>query len=804
MEDFDKTQQELKGEVEHLPRKVQSLRDQLEKKIPKYHKQEDVYRESEERYRVLVEKNPYGIQEIDVCGIIIYANKTHHEMYGYEDGYLIGRSIIDFLALDSQRDELLDYLVLLVKDQPPPRSYYQKIITAQGKERDIEVAWNYLHDTKGCVTGFISVLTDVTDREISKRALQDTKEKLETILSLSPAGIYMTDTDGKCIFVNRSWCEMTGMQEKNVLEDGWAKALHPHDRERVFSDWHEKIKAGGVWENEYRYITSEDKVVWVYGRATSILDESGNIKGYVGVTVDISERKRVEQNLLLAKSSIDEAGEGIFWIDKDARFVNVNLAGCRLLGYSKEELLSMTVPDIDPTFPIERVPSLWEELREKRCLSFETTHRHKNGNILPVKVSLSYIKFEDIEYSFAFVQDITDRKRFEKTLEDASKKSEMASIAKSQFLANMSHEIRTPLSVILGVADLMDISRLTDEQKSQICLLKGASKSLLLIADDLRDVSKIEAGKLELNLAEHSLKKLLDSTESIMRPFAENKGLQFSVICDSTLPSRIYTDYGRVHQCLLNIIGNAVKFTEKGHIHLKVALEYKEENPLIRFDVEDTGIGIPQDKLESLFNSYTQVDIGKTRQYSGTGLGLAITKEISKMLGGAVTVTSEVSNGSVFSLVIPAGIDVLNREEPVDRLVSESKTREISRFSGKVLVAEDYEGIRKVLKSLLEHLGLEVTLAGDGKEAVEIVFQQSFDLVLMDVQMPVLNGFMATRELRRKGIKTPIIALTAYAMESDRNECLEAGCDDYLSKPINQKELKRILSKYVRAENNSA
>ncbi|MBW8038581.1 MAG: PAS domain S-box protein [Planctomycetes bacterium] len=685
MEDSEETQQKLRGEVEDLRRMVGSLREQLDKEIAGRDNLGWASPNSGERYRILVERNPHGIQEIDVCGTIIYANKAHHQMYGYQDGDLIGRSITDFLALDSQPDELSDYLKVLVEDQLPPTMYYQKILTAHGEERDIEVAWNYLRDTKGCVTGFISVLTDITDRERSKRELHGTKERLETILSLSPAGIYMTDADGKCIFVNRSWCEMTGLPEKDVLGDGWAKALHPDDRDRVFSDWHENIKSGGVWENEYRYITSDDKVIWVYGRATSIIDEAGNIKGYVGATIDITDRKQAEEQLTEAK-----------------------------------------------------------------------------------------------------------------------KQAEAATIAKSQFLANMSHEIRTPMSVIMGLTDLLCMDELTDAQKSQIGLIQEAGRSLLQITEDILDVSRIEADKLELNLAKHSLKRLLDSVESMMRPLTENKDLQLTVICSNTLPSRIYTDYDRVHQCLLNIVMNAVKFTEKGHVRLKVALEDKKEHALIRFDVEDTGVGIPPDKLESIFETFTQIDVGKTRKYSGTGLGLAITKKLAEFLGGSLTVTSEIGEGSVFSLVIPAGLDSLDKQEPGDELVSESKIWEFPRFSGKVLVAEDYWGLRKTFRKLLERLGLEVAVAENGKEAVEIVLQQSFDLIFMDMQMPVLNGYTAIKELRGKGITTPIVALTAYVMETDRKECLEAGSDDYLSKPIDQEELKRILNKYVPVENDSA
>ncbi|MHC4324478.1 MAG: response regulator [Planctomycetota bacterium] len=680
MDDFDKTRQDQREEPERLDLAIRNLRDQLEKKSAEHHNLREAFQKSVERFRILVENNPHGIQEIDVCGTIIYANKAHHEMYGYEDGDLIGRKITDFLALASQRNELSDHLEILVKDQPAPSLYYQKIMTAHGKEKDIEVAWNYLRDAKGCVTGFISVLTDVTDRKHIKEKLETQQYYLEKAQKMGSIGTWDLDIKKNILIWTDENYRIFGLPSGTELTyETFLNCVHPDDREYVDQKWKTALIDKEPYDIEHRILAE------------------GNIK----------------------------------WV------------------------------------------------REKAELEFDD-----NGSCVR---------------GLGFTQDITERKRFEKTLDEARKKAEAASVTKSRFLANISHEIRTPMSVIMGVADFLDIDELADKQKSQIGLLKEASKSLLLIADDLLDVSRIEAGKLELNPAEHSLKRLLDSIESIMKPLADNKGLQFAVICSSTLPSKIYTDYGRVHQCLLNIVRNAVKFTERGHIHIKVALENKQESPHIRFDIEDTGIGIPADKLQSVFNSFTKIDEGKTRQYSGTGLGLAITKNISELLGGSVSVTSKVNKGSVFSLVIPAWIDICDKAEPVDESVSESNMQGTPRFSGKVLVADDYEGIRNLLSDLLERLGLEVTLARDGKEAVEIVLRQSFDVVFMDVQMPVLNGYAATKELREKGITIPIVALTAYAMESDRNECLEAGCDDYLSKPIGQKELKRILNKYVRS-----
>jgi CheY-like chemotaxis protein len=295
----------------------------------------------------------------------------------------------------------------------------------------------------------------------------------------------------------------------------------------------------------------------------------------------------------------------------------------------------------------------------------------------------------------------------------------------------------------------------------------------------------------------------------MMRPAARDEGLQFVVFRSGNLPAAMLTDSGRIRQCLFNLIGNAIKFTSKGHVHLKVSVEERAIGFFVRFDVEDTGVGIAADKHKSIFKPFEQVDGSGTRKHGGTGLGLAITRQLAQLLGGDLSMTSEVGKGSVFSLVIPAGVVV----EPPSLSVKDEEVRGIGsglgaaddlRFSGKILVAEDSKGNQILIEEILRRHGLEVVVVGNGEEAVGKTLGGYFDLILMDIRMPGLNGLEATKKLREEGITTPVVALTAYAMAGDREKCLEAGCDDYLTKPINQDEFKNILSKYVSAESVSA
>ncbi|MCP4259429.1 MAG: response regulator [Planctomycetes bacterium] len=387
---------------------------------------------------------------------------------------------------------------------------------------------------------------------------------------------------------------------------------------------------------------------------------------------------------------------------------------------------------------------------------------------------------------------------------EMAEQAKMANAAKSQFLANMSHEIRTPMNAIIGFSNLLTEADLTNEQKEHLDLVRVSSHNLLRLIDDILDLSKIEARKVNVDITECSLGQLLNSVESLMMPKAKNEGLDFKIIEDGRLPANIRTDVTRVRQCLINLVSNAVKFTHEGHIYLRISLQEIENAQFIRFDVEDTGIGIPQDKQDEIFKTFVQVDNSTSREFGGTGLGLAISKRLAELLGGQLTMTSEIEKGSVFSLAIPAGVDIakqpiLNRHKLVSHMEARKDEVKQAKFSGNILVAEDARTNQVLIKSLLKRLGLKVTIAEDGNQAVQQAMSKQFDLIFMDIEMPNMNGYEATKALRKEGLKIPIIALTAYAMKGDDEKCFEAGCDDYISKPIERKKLFETLNKYLSA-----
>jgi signal transduction histidine kinase/CheY-like chemotaxis protein len=542
-----------------------------------------------------------------------------------------------------------------------------------------------------------------------------------------------------------------------------------------------------------------------------VLDDKGNLLGYRGADTDITERKQAETQLQeindkiismanqisnVMKTASEEISEG-----KSLCFENPELVRC----YEVKNCTETHCPaynSAEPTRCWETVGTFCKDEAQgffaqkiKDCRKCEVYQQARRNPLCNLGESFNEMVLLLKEWQQNLENALKDTKQ-------AKMQAEAANEAKSQFLTNISHEMRTPLNAIIGFSKILMQEELVEEHKEHIEMVYNSGKLLLGLINDILNISSIEAGKMNIEMKQCSLGQLIANIESMMQPFAAEKGLTFEILEKGDLPANIVTDAARLQQCLTNLVNNAVKFTEQGHIYVNISLVDKDGNPCIRFEVEDTGIGIAAESQQKIFEPFVQEDGSASRKYSGTGLGLAITRKFAWLLGGEITLTSEKGKGSVFSLIIPAGVDLaaqplLNRQKIID---DAGKVKE-NRFSGCILVAEDVKTNQMLMKFLLEKMGLKVTIAENGAEVVDKALGQKFDLIFMDIQMPKVNGYEAARTLRSKGIKIPIVALTAGTMEGDEEKCIEAGCDVYLSKPVVFSKLMETLSKYLPSEN---
>ncbi|MEX2026685.1 MAG: response regulator, partial [Pirellulaceae bacterium] len=404
-------------------------------------------------------------------------------------------------------------------------------------------------------------------------------------------------------------------------------------------------------------------------------------------------------------------------------------------------------------------------------------------------------------------QQIAERQRVQDDLVRAKNAAESASRAKSEFLANMSHEIRTPLNAILGFADLLRRGMETSETERREYLetIHKSGGHLLSVINDILDLSKIEAGQLQVEQLRCCPAQIIAEAVSVLRVRAREKNLSLDYHWSGPLPESIVTDPARLRQLLLNVIGNAIKFTEEGGIQV-VAQIICGDVPKLVVDVIDTGIGIPQDKLHQIFEPFCQADTSVTRRFGGTGLGLTICRRLARALGGGISVQSGVGKGSIFTIAIDSG--------PIDRFRGEggpeaefihsenvaSQTSSVSLAGRRILVADDGDSNRRLIQIVLGRAGAEIVMAANGRQAIEVAARQHLDLILMDMQMPVMDGYGAASAIRARGLKTPIIALTAHAMKGDREKCLAAGCTGYLTKPIDLDRLASSVAGWLSGE----
>jgi len=549
---------------------------------------------------------------------------------------------------------------------------------------------------------------------------------------------------------------------------------------------------------------------------TALRDAQDTIIGYLMIGTDNTARKMVEAEQMkldqrlrdqqfYTRSLIESNIDALMTTDPAGIITDVNKQMEALTGCTRDELIGAPFKS-HFTDPERAEAGIKLVLREKKVTDYELTACARDGKqtVVSYNATTFYDRDRTLQGVFAAARDVTERKRVEAELQQAKAMAETASRTKSDFLAGMSHEIRTPLNAIIGMADLLKETPLTPDQRAYAEVFQDAGNSLLLLINDILDLSKMEADQLVLEETDFDLAEALKSAMSLMNLRAHEKSLSLVYNLGPDVPTLVVGDVMRLRQILLNLIGNAIKFTERGEVALRVEREPGSSEPgLLRFSVSDTGIGIALDKLDAIFKSFTQVDSSTSRKYGGTGLGLTISKRLVELMGGRIWVESVSDQGTTFyftaRLRLRTGTAMPAREartQPAPRVIA-GADREVS-----VLVADDSIHNRMLLQAYLRSARYLVDIVENGAEAVEKVQTGHYDVVLMDMQMPVMDGYTATRSIRqweqsRNRGPLPIIALTAYALSGDRNKCLEAGCTDYLAKPIKKEALFAVIDEHV-------
>ncbi|MFO1019442.1 MAG: PAS domain S-box protein [Planctomycetales bacterium] len=661
--------------------------------------------------------------------------------------------------------------------------------------------------------GAVAVMNrDVTLSKDAEEALRLSEDRFRTLADNISPFAWMTDEYGNVVWYNQRWFDYTGTTLEQMQGWGWRAVHHPDHVERVVAKLSRCFETGEYWEDTFPLRSKTGEYRWFLSRANPIRDENGKVVRWFGTNTDITEQMTIQNELRVRTRAIEFATNGILITDaiaEDNPIVYTNPAFEGLTGYSLQEVEGKNCRFLQGKKTDPRHVSLLHQAIERREECHVTILNYtKDGRPFWNDLHVSPVQDErgSVTHFVGVQTDITPRIRYERRLEEAQIAAQSANRAKSEFLANMSHEIRTPLTAILGCAESLYRQLEDPDPKDAVRMIRDQGQLLLGILNDILDLSKIEAGKLEIRKESCELIRVISDVHSLMHPQAVERGINLKIRYATKIPSEIHTDPLRLRQILLNLVSNAVKFTELGWVEIGISCDRDSQGLNLVLIVSDTGIGISPSRLTSIFDAFTQDKSARTKTVPGTGLGLTICQKLTNMLGGTISVVSEEGKGSRFTVRLPLGeIDssqLQSAEEIQDFAARRDSQGVMDQFIPcRVLIAEDTRGIQFMMTRMLQDVVRGVALADNGEAAVEALKQaiksgDPFDIVLMDMQMPVMNGFQATLKLRDEGIQVPVVALTAGAMAGDREKCIACGCTDYLSKPVNRDELLAVLRKY--------
>lgn len=811
---------------------------------------EDALRASEEKYRLLFENANESILVVQDSRIK-FVNPKFMKVMGYSEMELKSRSFKEFIHPDD-RDLVVNNHLRRLRGESAPQLYAFRVIDRAGSVKWLEIS-AVLIDWEGR-PATLNFLTEITERKLAEEKILFQASLLNQVYS----AVITTDLSGNITYWNKFAEILYQWTAQEIVGKNISETIVPENKTDIMHGVMAKIKEVGHYKDEFPVKRKDGSIFQAFYTFSTVNNINSETVGLVGVSEDITERIGAEEalqkkdvllggvavatNILLTETDLNHAinetlellgaatGVDCVYISEiNESEIGKHLESRRFKWTRDSNVLQIN--DFDIYRSLSRAEmSRWHETLSAGHLikgwvrEFPESERailqsQNIKSILAIPIMMGgqlwgFIGFDDcrseriwtgaevsiLQATAASIGGALARKRAEEELIKAKESAESADKAKSEFLASMSHEIRTPMNAVIGLTDLLLVTDLTAEQHDYVETIRRSGDSLLSVINEILDFSKIDSGKMELEFRPFELKSCIETALNLVHGSASEKGLNLTYSIDSGTPHGIIGDPIRLQQILANLLSNAVKFTANGEISLLVyGKKLDDKIHEIGFSVKDTGIGIPEDKMSRLFQPFTQIDSSTTRKYGGTGLGLAITKKLVEMMGGMIWAESQLGEGSTFSFTILADATFMESANGKAETWQESDNGEKQNHVLRILIAEDNPVNKMVMLKMLNKLGYHADVAANGTEVLRSLEFQPYDLILMDVQMPEMDGFEASRAIRKRWASSDqpkIIAITAYALKGDREKCLDAGMDDYISKPVKLEELRAVLKSY--------
>lgn len=628
--------------------------------------------------------------------------------------------------------------------------------------------------------------------DLQKR-LDENYANTKAILENTQDGIWSLDHDGNLIIINNFAREKLKEQSQQKLKIGsnFFENIIPELKECRLPLFEAALKGEAI--TQVNNFTFDNREVFIEISASPISDNH-EIRGVTFFAREVSERLRGESKLrenernfrsIFEKSDIPIIVES----KKNGEILDLNQAFADLIGLTISELVGKKFIEQVPTDRADELSIILNLYEEGKIDVIDASVLDAKNNTIPVQLSIAEIEFNDEAANLIFVQDISERKEAEQQLQNAKELAEKSAKFKSQFLANMSHEIRTPLNAMMGFTELLSETPLNNDQSEYIQIIQNSSENLLVIINDILDLTKIEAGEMKIKKNPFSLREVVEKCISLHKNNARSKRLELNLEIDPNIPKLLIGSDIRLSQILNNLLSNAIKFTEAGHVSIKVALEnVRSQKAYCTFSVEDSGVGMTPDELSIIFESFIQLDQNVNTEKSGTGLGLSIVEQLTKLMDGEIQVNSIKGEGSNFVITLPFD---LSEQTSLNENSEESAVSNLNKHH--LLVCEDNLVNQKLICKVLDKLDITYDLAENGKEGVDKMETATYTAILMDIQMPVMDGYEATKIIRQNH-DTPIIAMSAHVLEEERQQCIELGMNYFVSKPFKISELSQVLS----------